>query len=87
MRSFWEEKVHVVVENINNKNVTCKVKSEKELMEKSVLYIETCFYLAAIPLIASIGISKQNLLQWNLSKADIYGTEVLERCPPWRGLN
>ena len=30
MRSFWEEKVHVVVENINNKNVTYKVKSEKE---------------------------------------------------------
>ena len=29
-------------------------------------------------------------MQLNLSKADIYGTEVLsalERCPPWRGLN
>ena len=29
MRSFWEEKVHLVVENINNENITNKVKSEK----------------------------------------------------------
>ena len=29
MRSFWEEKVHVVVENINNENITYKVKTKK----------------------------------------------------------
>ena len=28
MRSFWEEKVHVVVENINNENITYKVNPE-----------------------------------------------------------
>ena len=30
MRSFWEEKVHVVVKNINNENMTYKVKPERE---------------------------------------------------------
>ena len=30
MRSFWEEKVHLVVENINNENITYKVKPERE---------------------------------------------------------
>ena len=30
MRSFWEEKVHVVVENINNENITYKVKPERD---------------------------------------------------------
>ena len=30
MRSFWEEKVHVVVENINNDNITYKVKPERD---------------------------------------------------------
>ena len=29
MRSFWEEKVHVVVENINNENTTYKVTTER----------------------------------------------------------
>ena len=29
MRSFWEEKVHIVVENINNENITYKVKFRK----------------------------------------------------------
>ena len=30
MGSFWEEKVDVVVENINNENITYKVKSERD---------------------------------------------------------
>ena len=30
MQSFWEEKVHVVVENINNENITYKVKPERD---------------------------------------------------------
>ena len=30
MRSFWEERVHVVVENINNENITYKVKPERD---------------------------------------------------------
>ena len=30
MRSFWEEKVHNVVENINNENITYKVKPERD---------------------------------------------------------
>ena len=30
MRSFWEEKVYVVVENINNKSITYKVKPESD---------------------------------------------------------
>ena len=30
MRSFWEEKVHVVVENINNENITYKVKPKRD---------------------------------------------------------
>ena len=30
MRSFWEEKVHVVVKNINNENITYKVKPERD---------------------------------------------------------
>ena len=29
MRSFWVEKVHVLVEKINNENITYKVKSER----------------------------------------------------------
>ena len=30
MRSFWEEKVHVVVENANNENITYNVKPERD---------------------------------------------------------
>ena len=30
MRSFWEEKVHVVVKNINNENITHKIKPERD---------------------------------------------------------
>ena len=30
MRSFWEEKGYVVVENINNENITYKVKPERD---------------------------------------------------------
>ena len=30
MRSFWKEKVYVVVENINNENITYKVKPESD---------------------------------------------------------
>ena len=30
MQSFWEEKVHVVVENINNENITYKVKPKRD---------------------------------------------------------
>ena len=56
-----------------------KQNKKKKLMEKSVLYIKTCSYLVTIPLIPSIGISKQNLLQSNLSKVDTYGTEVFVR--------
>ena len=29
MQSSWEEKVHVIVENINNENITYKVKPER----------------------------------------------------------
>ena len=56
MRSFWEEKVHLVVENINNENITNKVKSEFEF------YVETCFYHATISLRTSTEASKLNLL-------------------------
>ena len=30
MQSFWEEKVHVVVENTNNENITYTVKPERD---------------------------------------------------------
>ena len=30
MRSFWEEKIHVVLENLKNKNITYNVKPEKD---------------------------------------------------------
>ena len=30
MRSFWDEKIHVVLENIKNKNITYNVKPEKD---------------------------------------------------------
>ena len=34
MRSFWEEKVHVVVQNINNENITYKVKPDRDTDER-----------------------------------------------------
>ena len=34
MRSFWEDKVHVVVENLNSENTTYKVQTEKDFNEK-----------------------------------------------------
>ena len=30
MQSFWDEKVHVLVEKINNENITYKVKPERD---------------------------------------------------------
>ena len=31
MRSFWEDKVHVVKENLNSENITYKVQPENDL--------------------------------------------------------
>ena len=34
MRPFWEDKMHVVIENLNNENITCKVQPENHLNGK-----------------------------------------------------
>ena len=33
MRSFWQDKVHVVIENLNSKNISYKVQRENDLNE------------------------------------------------------
>ena len=30
MQSFWEEELHIVVENINNENIAYKIKPESD---------------------------------------------------------
>ena len=34
MRSFWEDKVHVVIDNLNSENITYKVQPENDLNGK-----------------------------------------------------
>ena len=34
MRSFWEDKVHVIIENLNSENITYKVQPENDLNGK-----------------------------------------------------
>ena len=34
VRSFWDDKVHAVIENLSSENITCKVKSENDLNGK-----------------------------------------------------
>ena len=34
MRPFWEDKMHVVIENLNSENITCKVQPENHLNGK-----------------------------------------------------
>ena len=34
MRSFWEDKVHVVIENVNSENITYKAQPENDLSGK-----------------------------------------------------
>ena len=34
MKSFWKDKVHVVIENLNSENITYKVQPENDLNEK-----------------------------------------------------
>ena len=53
IQSFWEEKFHVVVENINNENITYEIKPEGIPMEELEFYIETCFCHATITLTTS----------------------------------
>ena len=33
MRSFWQDKVHVVIENLNSKNISYKVQRKNDLNE------------------------------------------------------
>ena len=34
MRSFWEDKVHVVIENVNSENITYKAQPDNDLSGK-----------------------------------------------------
>ena len=44
MRPFWEDKVHVVIENLSCENITYKVQPENDLSGKMALCTGICYY-------------------------------------------